>query len=144
MQEELITDTYTETYLEPVSVGKRFANYLIDIIVFYFITFFLGVALALIDYRPIGVMLYVMVYIVLVGYYTILEGATNGRTIGKMITGCRAIKADDTPFTWNDAFLRSLCRIVPFEPFSALGGRPWHDSWTNTKVVKNTKPLNNY
>jgi hypothetical protein len=31
--------------------------------------------------------------------------------------------------------LRTLCRIVPFEPFSAFGGHPWHDKWTRTYVI---------
>ena len=35
------------------------------------------------------------------------------------------------------AFLRSLCRLVPFEPFSALKkpSYPWHDRWTRTLVI---------
>jgi hypothetical protein len=35
------------------------------------------------------------------------------------------------------AFLRSLSRLVPFEPFSALKkpSYPWHDRWTRTLVI---------
>jgi hypothetical protein len=34
--------------------------------------------------------------------------------------------------------LRSLCRLIPFEPFSFLGSdaRGWHDSITKTRVVR--------
>jgi uncharacterized RDD family membrane protein YckC len=142
MNEDLFIDNYTDTYQDPVSAGKRFANYLIDIVAFYIIIFFMGIVLGLIDFKPNTPMLYLMSYIVFVGYYAFLEGANNGRTIGKMITGCKAIKEDGTSITWNDAFLRSISRIVPFEAFSALNGHPWHDSWTNTKVVKNTKDIN--
>ena len=38
---------------------------------------------------------------------------------------------------FQDIFLRSLCRFIPFEVFSFLGseGRGWHDSMSNTYVV---------
>ncbi len=49
------------------------------------------------------------------GVYTLLEGAAKGKTLGKLITGTRALKIDGSNLTWKDAFLRSLCRIVPFE-----------------------------
>jgi uncharacterized RDD family membrane protein YckC len=60
----------------------------------------------------------------------------GGRTLGKLITGSKAVREDGTSLTWKDACLRSLSRMVPFEPFSALGGAPWHDRWTKTTVVR--------
>jgi len=35
---------------------------------------------------------------------------------------------------------RTLCRYIPFEPFSFLGNKPigWHDSLSKTLVVKDT------
>jgi uncharacterized RDD family membrane protein YckC len=69
-------------------------------------------------------------------YYTICEAAFNGYTLGKLITGTRAIRADGEKLRFKDALLRSLSRIVPFEVFSGLGPNPWHDSWTKTTVVK--------
>lgn len=69
-------------------------------------------------------------------YYTICELAFKGRTLGKLISGSRAIRTDGGDLTVKDAVLRSLCRMVPFEVFSGLGFKPWHDKWTNTDVVK--------
>jgi uncharacterized RDD family membrane protein YckC len=69
-------------------------------------------------------------------YYTICEKAFRGYTLGKLITGTRAIRNDGSELTFKDAMLRSLTRMVPFEPFSALSDRPWHDRWTKTTVVK--------
>lgn len=69
-------------------------------------------------------------------YYTICEAAFKGYTLGKAITGTKAIRQDGNPLTFKDALLRSLCRIVPFEAFSGLGTRPWHDTWTKTMVVR--------
>jgi uncharacterized RDD family membrane protein YckC len=67
-------------------------------------------------------------------YYTILEG-TTGRTLGKLCTSTHVIKTNGRPITLRDALLRTLSRIVPFEVFTGFG-TPWHDSWTNTTVVK--------
>ena len=69
-------------------------------------------------------------------YYTICEKAFRGYTLGKLLSGTRAIRNDGAELTFKDAILRSLSRIVPFEVLSALAGRPWHDSWTDTTVVK--------
>lgn len=69
-------------------------------------------------------------------YYSFCEKAFKGYTLGKLITGTRAIRDDGGELTFKDAILRTLCRIVPFEVFSGLADRPWHDSWTKTSVVK--------
>ncbi|HEX2845050.1 MAG TPA: RDD family protein [Chitinophagaceae bacterium] len=69
-------------------------------------------------------------------YYTICEKAFRGYTLGKLLTGTRAIRQDGGELTFKDAFLRSLSRLVPFEAFSGFGDSPWHDSWTKTTVVK--------
>ena len=69
-------------------------------------------------------------------YYTFCEKVFKGHTLGKLITGTRAIRIDGGELTFKDAILRSLSRMVPFEAFSAFGGNPWHDSWTNTMVIK--------
>lgn len=69
-------------------------------------------------------------------YYTLCEKFFKGQTLGKLITKTRAIRNDGEELTFKDAFVRSLCRLVPFEPFSGFGD-PWHDTWTKTMVVKN-------
>ena len=69
-------------------------------------------------------------------YYTFCEKVFKGYTLGKLITGTRAIRDDGQELTFKDAILRSLSRLVPFEAFSGFADRPWHDSWTKTSVVK--------
>jgi|SRR5688572_15761038 uncharacterized RDD family membrane protein YckC len=68
-------------------------------------------------------------------YYTICEKSFKGYTLGKLLTGTRAIRNDGGELTFKDAFLRSLSRLVPFEAFSGFG-TPWHDTWTKTTVIK--------
>lgn len=139
MLEDLLTDVEKEINLVPVSAGIRFADYLIDMVIFYIL--FVVVLLVLRSFisDSDGILLYIISYTLFVTYYTLIEGATNGRSVGKLITGSKAVKEDGTAITWNDALLRSLTRIVPFEPFSAFGSNPWHDRWTHTKVVKNDR-----
>src|SRR5258706_8425847 len=69
-------------------------------------------------------------------YYTICEKTFRGYTLGKLITGTRAIRDDGTELTFKDALLRSLSRLVPLELLSGFAFRPWHDSWTKTQVIR--------
>ncbi|MDR6160092.1 MULTISPECIES: RDD family protein [Chryseobacterium] len=69
-------------------------------------------------------------------YALLMEYFTKGRTIGKYITGTRAISTDGTEPTFYDYFIRNISRLVPFDAFSFLGGgNGWHDSWSDTRVV---------
>lgn len=80
----------------------------------------------------------IVVLIILIDYllyYTLFEGIFKGRTIGKFITGTKAINENGIELTFKDAFLRSACRLIPFETFSGFG-TPWHDSVTHTIVIK--------
>lgn len=72
-------------------------------------------------------------------YYFFTELLLKGRTIGKFITGTRAITTDFNVLSAGDAAKRTLSRFVPFEAFSFLGNydNGWHDRWTDTMVVKN-------
>ena len=132
---------------EPAGTGVRFANYLIDLVGFYVLVFVIGIVIALMqlnneayfeDETLSGSKLgdFVLSYALYMLYYAVFEGATKGRSLGKLVTGTAAVQEDGTPITWHQAFIRSLSRLVPFEPFSAFGGAPWHDSWAQTSVVK--------
>jgi uncharacterized RDD family membrane protein YckC len=130
----------TELEFNPVlaSPGKRFLNYLVDMIVYYVIMFVLGIALALTQSSLIyenRIWINVLAFIILLVYYFVCEAFLNGRTIGKFVTGTKAVNEDGTEITTKTALLRTLCRLVPFEPFSAFGGHPWHDKWTKTYVI---------
>ncbi|WP_207511126.1 RDD family protein [Longitalea luteola] len=150
-QADLLQDIQNEVnYVDPVSPGIRFVNYLIDQIaigvIFNGLDYVLGLtgngnysddALAQGNLSIVWTRLLSSLLVTL-AYYTIFEAATNGRTLGKILTNTTAITQDGTPFTFKHALMRSLCRFVPFEPFSAFGYMPWHDRWTNTVVVKKT------
>jgi uncharacterized RDD family membrane protein YckC len=80
-------------------------------------------------------------YLFLAILYSIYMGLTEaifkGKSLGKLITGTRAVNRDGTRISTNTAFLRGLCRAIPLSTLSALGliCYPWHDRWTDTIVI---------
>lgn len=136
--------------IEPVLVqashGKRLANFLVDIAGFYIVAFIVLVIVAIINPGAfehidrsfqlsfINQMAIQCAY----GFYTgLVEGLFRGKSLGKLITGTRAVTEDGRPATMRVTLLRGLIRAVPFEPFSALGtpSFPFHDRWSNTLVI---------
>jgi len=145
----LSSELISEIHLISASTTQRFLNYLIDSLLLQFgLSFLAAIPVGVIigiwfpDYSPNENMFELLLLFYLVGivnyliYYTICEKAFKGYTLGKLITGTRAVREDGNELTIKDALLRSLSRIVPFEAFSAFGGYPWHDSWTKTRVIK--------
>lgn len=145
--------------LEPATVGQRFANYIIDLIVFYVVMFGFGVIMVILsllaghsvdnfgDETFTGNLLmdYLIVYALYAIYYTFSEGASRGRSIGKLITRTKVVREDGSEISWGDALKRSVCRAIPFEQFTAFGGYPLHDRIPKTKVIKVTKkPVRNF
>jgi uncharacterized RDD family membrane protein YckC len=132
--------------------GQRFLNWLIDNIllrlIIQFVTgeifirmlFEMAPEYTIRVFTQDGIESYLISYLIVIChyifYYTICEKAFKGRTLGKLITGTRAIKMDGQELTLKDCLLRSLSRMVPFEAFSGFSEQPWHDTWTKTGVVK--------
>ena len=116
---------------------RRFANYLIDTLMVY-ILFFVFITVLYragsVNENLIGINY--TIYLVMLGYYTIMEFAT-GKTVGKMITGTRVITVEGSKPDLKTAFIRSLCRFIPFEAFSFLGSpcKGWHDTIAGSRVV---------
>jgi uncharacterized RDD family membrane protein YckC len=129
------------------STGKRLANYLIDLVFFYiiFAVVLFGIIIGnpetaeTLDDDSIGTdfMLRLLTLISFGLYMFLVEMIFKGKSLGKLITGTRAVNEDGTPISPGTALLRGLSRMVPFEQFSALGNPsyPWHDKWTRTYVI---------
>ncbi len=144
--EENILDDVEYTFTQ-ASSAKRFTNYLIDRVAIYLVWNYLLYKvdvwlLSLIyQYSNSRELLYVCSYVFTITFFVfilaILESVTGGKTLGKLLTGTRAVNQNGTRITPKTAILRCLCRMIPFEAFSALGSPsfPWHDRWTKTYVV---------
>lgn len=73
-------------------------------------------------------------------YYLFFEGFLNA-TPAKFLTSCRVMGGDSNKAGIIQIFLRTLCRFIPFEPISFLGGAGgWHDRISSTFVVKELDP----
>lgn len=134
-------EPYTASIKRPVKVvsgGARFGHYLIDFILLYAINFGISMILAIVSPETLNTMptivSYIISYLILVAYYFILE-STIQRTVGKFVTDSVVIDEYGNKPS-NAAILgRSFARIIPFEAFSCLGERGWHDTLSNTYVV---------
>ncbi|SFF31605.1 RDD family protein [Sunxiuqinia elliptica] len=137
----------TEILKQTASQSKRFANYLIDLVFYLIFSFFFGIILGLIlvlfspdslwifeeDNRLINYALGVIAGMI---YYSTLE-IVCGRTPAKFITKTKVVDEHGEQPKISTILVRSLCRFIPFEPFSFLGseGSGWHDRLSKTKVI---------
>lgn len=130
-------------FLDPVelslaSKGLRFTNFLIDYILFIVIYFvfrnYFSNLLGLI-YWGNGLIQLLIDWFFYFAFMTMQEFLFKGRTIGKFITGTKAVTINGTEPHFGMYAIRSLCRMVPFELISFLGETGWHDTWSKTRVV---------
>lgn len=151
MNNELLLDYSKSTVsYRAASKGKRFANYLIDR-VFIMLLMLGGFALLLSEemLMQIEEMNFIIEYLLgavaFIIYYTICETLLRGKTIGKLVTGTRAVSKDNQNLDFGSVFIRSISRVVPFEAFSFLGDGTggWHDDWSDSKVIDERNPLKN-
>ena len=154
-QQDLLADeSYETNHFVYATQGQRFLNWLVDNLLMRFglsylsglgISFIIGIAAPEFfenNAYDTGMSGYLVLITFLVGYlnyivyYTVCEKLFKGYTLGKLITGTRAIRQDGGELSFRNALLRSLSRCVPFEVFSGFNTLTWHDSWTDTMVIK--------
>lgn len=130
------------------SQGKRFANFLLDMVFNYLFSLiffiFLGIVLSVVSPDTLSyfkedhfLINYLLAIISGMIYYSTLE-FTTGRTIAKFITRTKVVNENGERPDYRTILIRSLCRFIPFEPFSFLGSdnSGWHDDFSKTKVVE--------
>ena len=129
----------------------RFINYIVDFALSIFIIWILIALYAFIKYFIYGVELEQTAYelerlngfvdrvltILMYAFIMFLtEKLTNGRSLGKLLTGTKVVKTDRSPLTTDDLLKRNFSRAVPFDAISFWGNNGWHDSWSDTRVVR--------
>jgi len=125
--------------IEPVSRWLRFATFFIDYIAVYAYGYVVGfgavLAFGTAGMRAIqSVPQFVLAVLLMFTYYVFFEGIW-GRTPGKFVCGTVVVTQGGTKPTLGRIALRTVCRFIPFEPFSFFGERGWHDEISNTYVV---------
>ncbi len=131
--------------------SKRFANYIIDRILFNSIFLVFGFIASLLSellaneqiilfldgldkINPI--LDFLITTITFTAFYTILESLSQ-KTIGKLVTNTKVVLENGEKPPLHVIIIRSLCRLIPFDAFSFLGDIPkgWHDTMSKTFVV---------
>jgi len=126
-----------------VSAGKRFANMILDIVFLYVVAFFVGIILGIMGLISIVEVMngYLFGIVLVIVYYAFFEGVF-GKSPAKFITRTRVVTEIGEKPDFATILGRTLCRFIPFEAFSFLGGDPvgWHDSISKTRVIHD-KPV---
>lgn len=124
--------------VQTVQGGKRFGHYLIDYVILFSISFafaFFGLfatqgssgsAIDLIF--NFGAMLITL-------FYYFLSELALGTSLGKLATNSIVIDEYGEKPSADRLLGRSAARLIPFEAFSCLGERGWHDTLSKTFVV---------
>ena len=138
--------------LEPAGRWRRFFNLLIDAGVSFAATFVL-IAMALIIVRALvdwqaslrlSLLLdryFLETHVLGMAIYALAMEHLLGATVGKWVTGTRVVDERGGRPTFGQIVGRTVCRLIPFEPFSLLFAtdgkvRGWHDRIPRTCVVR--------
>jgi uncharacterized RDD family membrane protein YckC len=130
-----------------VEGGRRFAHYFVDLLVFQaiysffsFLLQFLPVPKSSFDFELMLGLFSISIFVLFLYplYYFLFEFYFQ-KTVGKFLTKTSVIDVYGNKPSVRKLLLRSLIRIVPFEPFSCLRDRGWHDRWSDTYVVTDTE-----
>lgn len=131
---------------------QRFLNLSIDLMFIYILVLSLGTTIILValsannfelsnwieNLNKVEIGFYSAIVAFLYYYFTEVYFS---RTIAKLITHTIVVTADGTKPSKKHFFIRSCCRFIPFEAFSFFSEAPrgWHDSFSETYVVKKRK-----
>lgn len=125
-----------------ISGFDRFLHYLIDAIILFAVGMVFGFVLGTAQQRGLTNFSFTrghleinfVGYLIHLGFYFFFELLT-GSTPGKMLFGRIVINEYGERPEAGALALRTISRIVPFEAFSCLAERGWHDNWSKTFVV---------
>ncbi len=126
-------------------LSTRFMNYILDQIVIIYLTLqtsgwffslFLADSGSYFTYSRSTIVFQITYVLVLLIYYFVAEGIFK-TTFGKVVSHSTIVDSDGSFISVGNGLVRTLCRLIPFEAFSFLfGQRGWHDTISNTYVVK--------
>lgn len=120
----------------PTTQGKRFVNYILDLILFYPYGFLFGLVVG--GFIDIEVINDTLLGLILVLSYYILFELIWAKTPAKFITRTKVVMRNGKKPEFKDIVVRTLIRFIPFEAFSFLGSKNplgWHDKWSKTMVI---------
>ncbi|PRC41703.1 RDD family protein [Mycobacterium sp. ITM-2017-0098] len=115
-QQPVVTGDAVVLDVQIAQLPVRALSVLIDIVV-VFIVYVVGVilwaaTLSQFDEAFSGSVLIIFTVLALVGYPTIFETATRGKTLGKMALGLRVVSDDGSPERFRQALFRALAGVI--------------------------------
>jgi len=139
--DRLVSGEAVEFDIRIARLGSRTLALLVDILMqigLAFLLYFclivgigLGAASGLADDALITAGAVVVSAVVLVGYPTVLETLTHGRTLGKLVMGLRVVRDDGGPIRFRHALTRALVRVSVEWPGLLMPPVTWVASlWT--------------
>lgn len=144
-----VEKTFVRFKSVPVISGwPRFGHYLIDLICYYIFAFAIAIPLVFI-LMALGVNVaalnedgtfasvldrLISWFVIYPGYFLLFE-STLGSTPGKLILGRIVVNEYGEKPDFATILKRAYIRVIPFEAFSCLSERGWHDVWTDTYVM---------
>jgi uncharacterized RDD family membrane protein YckC len=153
---ELVTGEAVALDIRVARLASRalavFVDMMLQMFVFYICFIFVGLSAMVSDSAvTVGLFIVVMV-VVFVGYPTITETLTRGRTLGKLAVGLRVVSDDGGPERFRQALVRALSGFL--EIWSLLGspalitsllnprGKRLGDLFAGTIVIQDRVPVN--
>ncbi|OAN42513.1 RDD family protein [Mycolicibacterium iranicum] len=115
-QQPLVTGDAVVLEIQIAQLPVRAASALIDVAV-VMLVYVVGVilwAVTLTDMDPAfsAAVLIIFTVVALVGYPTVFETATRGKTLGKMALGLRVVSEDGSPERFRQALFRALSGVI--------------------------------
>lgn len=132
-----------------VTGWARFGHYMLDVVFYYIFALILAVPIVIIlmtlgmDVKNIGegsgwynILDRLISWLILYPGYYILFESTMQSTPGKIILGRVVVDEYGEKPSFSKIVKRSYSRVVPFEAFSCLSNLGWHDTWSDTFVIR--------
>ncbi|MFB9839519.1 RDD family protein [Actinoallomurus acaciae] len=153
---ELVTGEAVALDIRVARLASRalalFVDMLLQIFILYICFIFVGLSAAVLDSAVTVGLSIVFMVAVFVGYPTITETLTRGRTLGKLAVGLRVVSDDGGPERFRQAFVRALAGFL--EIWALLGspalitsllnqrGKRLGDLFAGTIVIQDRVPVN--
>lgn len=128
-QDEVLTGEAVALDVQPIGFFLRALGALIDIVAgILLFLFFLAVSFwllseGILDFTMQRIILIVVAVLVMVVVPTVVESATRGRSLGKLVVGGRIVRSDGGASGFRQAFIRALVGVLElWMTFGAVAG----------------------
>lgn len=135
---DTIDEQLTSLKTDFIEAGKRkrLVNFLIDYLLVYVYFGIVGSFTGVSDGHEVSFFVAITFLFVPMIYFLLSE-VFYGKTVGKIVTKTRVVGVEGSKLGLKKVLIRTLVRIIPFEPFSFLGSnKGWHDRVSGTYVVE--------